>query len=1176
MVGSDFDDSFYFEFDWSGSNDDNAVSFNLGDGDDTVSIDYTYRPLSLRGEWVGGAGRDTFYIGNTNDNLVDLTGIELVGFERISTGSENTTLLITEAQENQLEISGSGSYLVRLADGTVRGTDADDRFTGRGTERFQGSKGDDIASFVDTAAFSDIRNNYTITRNSDDANRVTVEHSGGTLVDGTDTVYNALKLSFADDPASGPTYILDDHHSEITANTRTLSYDEVFTAVAQFRSDRDSVIWEVAPNSPFDFDYSASGARIGIEFTDMESGRQLQIKHLPNGQIYWGKYYWAPNTELILGFEGNSGFTTYQGGLVEAEFYFEDFADDVTSTAYTLSFELLDDYSDSASTRGEMDPTVGEVRGYIGEQGDIDWIRTELLAGTTYLFELKGVDSGDGTLGDPNLKIYSADNTGDALQTVNVVGAAGRNEFVQVQITESGTYYLAVQDELLLSTGSYLVTQQSKDLQSEDVNTTGSLSFDGLGRATVNGEINLPFDRDWFKIELNGGQAYQIELRGASTSSGSLADPLVELRSATGLLLNSANGNGLTATLQVQAPADGTYFISAGAAGNSGRGTYEIVVTGIPDDFAGDTTTSQTLEVGNPSADYHVDDQRGVIQTSGDSDWFKVPLSAGVTYIISVSADQDSSSLDPLRDPFLAVRNEQGERVAFNDDANGTFDAQLYFTPTQSGLYFIEARSAFKYDTGAYNVNVDVAPADEYVDDLDQTGAGSLTLGEYLGGALQKPGDADVFEVQLSAGQNYSFDVEGISSAKGTLLDPLVRIFDTQGNLVRLADDGGLGTNSLAYFAPETSGIYKLQVSSGIDGAIGSYQVKVAASSLPSDDVGNSTNSARLLDLGESFDGNLLTRGDSDWFAVDLLAGQTYAALVSGASTGGGTLPDPYLEIYNANGVLVDQDDNGSWLNDAGLAFTAPADGRYYFVVKTQTPDETGTYRIRVREPDDHGQGRESATQLNLDPAVEGSIQWADDQFGAKSGIDAFIVSPVDRDEDWFRITLEQDQVVSVTVSPDGSTGLARAMFEVVNSAGVPVALADGKEVSDGSAITAFRAASAGDYYIRVVDGSGQTGDYQIQITNGDASDEDSSSPVNMAFDDGIAQASAKLGISGDTDRFNIELEADHQYRIELISARNGTSAPLEDGTLSLTFLPDGPANPLLWILPVANGATCA
>ena len=63
------------------------------------------------------------------------------------------------------------------------------------------------------------------------------------------------------------------------------------------------MIWESCANSPFDFDYSASGLIINIEFTDMESERQLQIKHLPNGQIYWGKYYWAPNTELILGFE---------------------------------------------------------------------------------------------------------------------------------------------------------------------------------------------------------------------------------------------------------------------------------------------------------------------------------------------------------------------------------------------------------------------------------------------------------------------------------------------------------------------------------------------------------------------------------------------------------------------------------------------------------------------------------------------------------------------------------------------------------------------------------------------------------------------------------------------------------------------------------------------------------
>jgi Ca2+-binding RTX toxin-like protein len=1169
VIGSANDDTFNFEYSEIYNLAGTALDIDLGAGDDTVNLDYFYlgsQSLRITGEWIGGSGEDTFYIGNTYGGILDLSGVSISGFENLTTGNSDTTLLVTESQANGLNITGSGNYLILLADGTVQGTSGDDTFSGKGSESFKGAAGDDEANFIDTAVFSDIRNNYTITRDPNSPQVVTVEHSGGTLADGTDVITDALWLAFADDPASGPTYQLDDHHSQVTSNTRTLSYDEVFTAVAQYRSDYDTVLWNVAPNSPFNFNYSANGVRVGITFRDHETGQSLQVKHLPTGNIAWQKYSSWYDTELILGYVNASGFTEYQGGTVEAQFWFDGFADGVNSTPYTLSFELLDDYTDTASTRGEMDPTIGEVRGYIGDEGDIDWIKTDLLEGTTYLFEVKGVDSADGTLGNPDLKIYKATNTGDPITTVDVVGAAGRNEFVQVTIGEggSGTYYLSVQDELATLTGSYLVTQQSKDLHAESIYTTGSLSFDGLGRASATGEINLSYDRDWFRIELNGGQAYQIELRGASTSSGSLADPMVELRSATGLLLNSANGNGLTATLQVQAPADGTYYISAGSAGNTGRGTYEIVVKGIPDDFAGDTTTTAMLDIGNPSTNYEVADKNGVIQTSGDSDWFKVGLSAGVTYIVSVASDQDSTTLDPLRDPFLAIRNAQGERVAFNDDTAGSFDALLYFTPDVSGVYYVEATSAFKYDTGAYSVNIDVAPADDYGNDLTDTNLGTLILGSYLTGGLQKPSDTDVFQVTLTGGQNYSFDVEGISTAKGNLADPVLRIFDTEGNLVLLADDGGLGTNSLAYFAPTTTGVYKLQVSSGIEDAIGSYQVKVAASNLPADDVGNGTATARLLDLGENFEGNLLTRGDTDWFAVDLEQGATYSAIVSGASTGGGTLADPYLEVRNSSGAVVAYNDDGSWLNDAGLAFTATSEDRYYFVVKTLDPDETGTYTIRVREPDDHGQGRASATTLTIGTETAGSIQWADGQFGAKSGIDAYIVSPVDRDEDWFKVNLAQDQVVSVELTPEGGTGLARAMFEVVNSAGVPVALADGKEISDGSAITAFKAAAAGDYYIRVVDGAGQTGDYKILITNGDASDEDSAAPIAMTFTNGVASAAAKLGLAGDTDSFTVDLIADHAYRIELLSARNGTSAPLEDGTLTLSYLPDGATDPIL------------
>jgi len=1170
FIGSENDDRIVFDYQQARDIVGNTTNFDFGGGDDTLEIDnfiiYDWEgQYSIYGDWSGGDGTDTIRISNTYDGLLNLSEIKISGFESLELGG-NATLLISEEQFNNLNITGSGSYLVFQDDGIISGTLGDDVFEGTGVERIDGLGGDDEISFAKTVIYSDLRQNYTITRDADNPSKVTVEHSGGTLADGTDTVTDVLSLEFAD----GSSFNLDDHHSESTENSRTLEYAEVLTGVAEHHSDRDAVLWNVAPNSPFNFNYNANGANVGIWFED-SFGERLYVKHLPTGQVYQAKYPWWHNSDLILGYENASGFTVFEGGTVEAQFYFEGIPDGLQSIAYTASFELLDDYTDTASTRGEVDPTIGIVRGFIGDEGDVDWIKTELLAGTTYLFEVKGVDSADGTLGNPQLQIFKSTNLGDPLTTANVIGAAGRNEYVQVIIGEgeSGSYYLAVQDELATLTGSYLVTQQSKDIHSETVQTLGSLTFDGLGRATVQGEINLSYDRDWFKIELNGGQAYQIDLRGASTSSGSLADPIVELRSSTGLLIDSANGNGLTASLQLQAPADGAYYVSAGSAGNSGRGTYEIVVTGIADDYAGDTTTSAVLSIGNPAVAYEIDDTDGVIQTAGDIDWFKVGLSEGVTYVVSVVSDQNSTTLDPLRDPFLAIRDAQGQRIVFNDDTAGSFDSVLYFTPEISGIYYVEAKSAFKYDTGAYSVNIDVAPADDFGDTVDTQNSGALSLGSYLSGGLQRPGDADIFNLTLTGGQNYRFDVEGLSTAKGDLADPVLRIFNDAGELVRVADDGGDGTNSLAYFTPALTGEYRLQVSSGVEDTIGNYQVKVSASNLPSDDVGDDASTARFLDFGETFSGNLLTRGDQDWFALDLQAGENYGVIVSGASTGGGTLPDPYLKIYNSDGILVSQNDNGSWLNDAGLGFTPGASGRYYLVVKTIESDDTGTYSVRVREPDDHGQGMASASVLNIDTKTSGSIQWADGQFGAKAGIDAFIVSPVDRDEDWFKISLIEDQVVSVQVTPEGSTEIARALFEVVDSAGVSIALADGKEVSDGTAATAFKVTSAGDYYIRVVDGAGQTGDYTILVSNGDASDEDNTAPIDLNFANGVASASAKLGIAGDTDTFTADLTANHSYRIELISARDGTTAPLEDGTLLLSYLPVGAVTPL--VLDLSN-----
>ena len=241
VVGNDSANIFNIEYTRNYDSVSNMLNLSLGDGDDSFNISNFYIRsgirYSLSGEWEGGLGEDTLYFGNTGSGVLDLTGVSISGFENLSTGSSSVNLLVTENQANSLNITGNGNYLIKLNDGTVQGTSGADNFTGKGVESFKGSAGNDTADFINTAVFSDIRNNYTITRNPDNPGIVTVEHSGGTLFDGTDTLTNTLWLSFADDPVSGPTYSLDDHHQNISANTRELSYGEVFTAVAQYRTD---------------------------------------------------------------------------------------------------------------------------------------------------------------------------------------------------------------------------------------------------------------------------------------------------------------------------------------------------------------------------------------------------------------------------------------------------------------------------------------------------------------------------------------------------------------------------------------------------------------------------------------------------------------------------------------------------------------------------------------------------------------------------------------------------------------------------------------------------------------------------------------------------------------------------------------------------------------------------
>ena len=91
-----------------------------------------------------------------------------------------------------------------------------------------------------------------------------------------------------------------------------------------------------------------------------------------------------------------------------------------------------------------MDAQDGIIHGYVGDIGDQDWICTELIAGTKYEFNLKGVSSDGGSLVDPLLKLY--DDQGRLISQGLGVGdvVAGLDDSIVFRPTETGTYYLAL------------------------------------------------------------------------------------------------------------------------------------------------------------------------------------------------------------------------------------------------------------------------------------------------------------------------------------------------------------------------------------------------------------------------------------------------------------------------------------------------------------------------------------------------------------------------------------------------------------------------------------------------------------------------------------------------------------------------------------------------------------
>lgn len=200
------------------------------------------------------------------------------------------------------------------------------------------------------------------------------------------------------------------------------------------------------------------------------------------------------------------------------------------------------------------------------------------------------------------------------------------------------------------------------------------------------------------------------------------------------------------------------------------------------------------------------------IDANGDSDWYQVTLTAGVQYqfdLMGAVADVDPLTLP---DPWLGLRDSSGVLLRSDNDAGVGANARIFFIPSVSGIYYLDAQESGNDANGSYALIVNAAPT-----------VNTLALGASATGTLGFAGDTDLYVMNLTRGVAYSFTLDGLS-----LSDPCMELLDSTGAVLLFDDNTGANGGAFLTYVPKTTGTYFLAARAAGNNASGSYVAAVA------------------------------------------------------------------------------------------------------------------------------------------------------------------------------------------------------------------------------------------------------------------------------------------------------------------------------------------------------------
>jgi Ca2+-binding RTX toxin-like protein len=225
---------------------------------------------------------------------------------------------------------------------------------------------------------------------------------------------------------------------------------------------------------------------------------------------------------------------------------------------------------------------------------------------------------------------------------------------------------------------------------------------------------------------------------------------------------------------------------------------------------------------------------------------------------------------------------------------------------------------------------------------------------------------------------------------------------------------------------------------------------------------GDNTTTERI-NVGDQVNSVIDYADDTDWFAITLTEGQTVDISQMGA--GGGTLVDPWVQLFDENSqLLATNDDIISGVRDSLITFTANTTGTYFISAEAWST-ETGSYTLTVT--------------LNTDAALDYTDSVSTTGVANVNGTVSGRLGTT-TDSDWYAITLEAGFRYKIDENGVGADALEDGVLSLRDEDGNVIATNDNSGIGSNASL-GLDINSTGTYYIEVSSNS-QDGDYALSV----------------------------------------------------------------------------------------------